>query len=73
MEDKTDEGYEDIEVGDVFGEAEIAIVSMAVMDWSNMEMREYRRKHQTRISAGSDEAFGLEDDEKDDDGEEDQG
>ena len=73
MEDKTDEGYEDVEVGDVFGETDIAIVSMAVMDRSNMEMKEYRRKHQTRISADSDEASGFEDDEKDNEGEEDQG
>ena len=72
MNDKTDERYEDVEVGKVFRETKIAKVSMAVMDRSNLEMGEYRRKHQTRIKAGSLDASGLEDNEKDDDGEEDE-
>ena len=53
MNDKTDERYEDVEVGKVFRETEIAKVSMTVMDRSNLEMGEYRRKDQTRIKAGS--------------------
>ena len=70
MEAHAQEGDDDIEVGEEFGETEIAMVTMAVIDRPNMEVGEDRRCQHSRVGAGGEEASAPHSEEEDSAGEE---